>query len=339
MGMRLPVEHVMMVERDPFARMVLKARMREGKLEHVPIHDDIRTLTDIPPHDILIAGFPCQDVSNAGKKAGFEGKKSVLFYEVARIVGNARPPLVMLENVHNILNMKKVWQPVLQEMSRLGYDMFWTLIAAGQVGAPQKRVRWFCLCVKTRAEGDVPMVFGTDRMPKDGKCVGGVCHEVPGHELPMQKLAFPLIFRALEDVPCKGKILRQDVVRYRWNTPRASGGNSATRNMTYRSIRDLSSQLRFEINTKGRHMHQNPEWVEWLMGLPLGWTDVTRADTKPFPGWETEPCKRMAKTRPLHYADRCRCLGNMCVPQSAKVAFDVLTERAGVKIHEEKESI
>lgn len=339
MGLRLPVQHVMMVEKDPFARMVLKARMREGKLENVPIHDDIRTLTDPPPHDILIAGIPCQDVSNAGKKAGFTGKRTVLFYEMSRIARKARPPLVFLENVQHIVNMQGVWQPILAEMSQLGYDMMWTVVAAGQVGAPQKRARWFCLCVQTREEGEVPMVFGASKMHKDGQCVGGVCSAVPGHELPMHKLAFPLTFRALEGVPCRGKVLLHDVVRYRWCTPRASGGNSATRNMTYRSIRDISSQLRFEIGTKEKHMHQNPNWIEWLMGLPVGWTDVMRADTGAFAGWETEPCERMAATRPAHYTERCRCLGNMCVPQSAEIAFGVLTKRAGVKIEEEKQSI
>ncbi len=339
MGMMLPVHHVMMVERDPYARMVLEARMAEGMLDKVPIHDDICTLKDPPPHDILIAGFPCQDISGAGHCAGFGGKKSVLFYEVARLVNTARPKYVLLENVQNILNMTGVWQPVLKEMTRLGYDMYWTLVAAGHAGSPQKRMRWFCYCVRKREAGALEMTYGDDKMFKDGQCIGGVCTAVDGHQLPLSKLARPLVFRALKDVACRGKVITHDVKRYRWCTPRASGGNSATRNMTNRSTRDITSQLRFEVNTKERHMHHNPDWVDWLMGLPTGWTDVQRAETEPFQGWKYEPCKRMSAKRPDHYTDRCKCLGNMCVPHTAKIAYDILTVRAGVRIEKEKESI
>ena len=183
------------------------------------------------------------------------------------------------------------------------------------------------------------MFFGTEKMPKDGQCIQGLCSEVEGHGMPLCKLARPLTFRALEGIPCRGKVLTHDVVRYRWCTPRASGGNSATRNMTSRGIRDIASQLRFEVNTKGRYMHHNPDWLDWLMGLPVGWTDVQRERTEDFPGWKHEPCERMSAKRPPHYTDRCRCLGNMCVPQSARCAYDVLTKRVGVKIQEEKESI
>ena len=339
MGMMLPVHHVMMVEMDPYARMVLEARMAEGMLDKVPIHDDIRTLTEPPPHDILIAGFPCTDVSSAGKKAGFGGKKSVLFYEVARLAQTARPKYVFLENVQHITNMTGVWQPVMQEMSRLGYDMHWTMVAAGHAGSPQKRMRWFCYCVRQRDMGEIEMTFGGDKMPRDGQCLQGVCTQVPGHELPMYKLAHPLVFRALEGVKCRGKIHKGEVIRYRWVTPRAVGGNSATRNMTNRGIKDIASQLRFEIKTKERHMHINPNWTDWLMGLPVGWTDATRERTDSFTGWKEEPCKRMSATLPHHYRDRCKCLGNMCVPHTAKIAYDVLTRRASVKIQEEKQSI
>ena len=86
-------------------------------------------------------------------------------------------------------------------------------------------------------------------------------------------------------------------------------------------------------------MHHNPDWVDWLMGLPVGWTDVTRERTEPFSGWKEEPCKRMCARRPHHFRDRCKCQGNMCVPHTAKIAYDILTGRVGVKIQEEKESI
>ena len=86
---------VMYCEIDKRATDVLKARMKDGSLPKVPIHTDVTTLLSIPTGvDLLEAGFPCQDISCAGVQRGFHGKKSILFYHVARLVETSRPPLV-----------------------------------------------------------------------------------------------------------------------------------------------------------------------------------------------------------------------------------------------------
>ena len=79
MGRLLPFEPVMFCERDPFPRSVLARRIKSGDLPDVPIHEDVRTLNP-PDHDILIGGFPCQDISTLGLKKGLDGDKSSLYF-------------------------------------------------------------------------------------------------------------------------------------------------------------------------------------------------------------------------------------------------------------------
>lgn len=98
---------------------------------------------EIPAVDLICGGFPCQDISAAGHRAGLEGERSGLFYELIRILRVARPRWVVLENVANILAMPEVLGPVLSELHQSGYDGEWSVISAADVGAPHLRRRWF----------------------------------------------------------------------------------------------------------------------------------------------------------------------------------------------------
>jgi DNA (cytosine-5)-methyltransferase 1 len=93
--------------------------------------------------DLIAAGFPCQDISYAGKGAGLKGERSGLFYEVARIVGEMGPRYVVLENVSALLT--RGLDQVLGTLASLGYDAEWHCIPAAYVGAPHIRDRVFIL--------------------------------------------------------------------------------------------------------------------------------------------------------------------------------------------------
>lgn len=127
-------------EVDPFCRAVL-AQHWPG----VPIYDDVRTLTatalrrDGIAVDLICGGFPCQDVSFAGKRAGLEGARSGLWGEYRRIVGELRPRFVVVENVPGLLSLGM--GTVLGDLSALGYDAVWDCIPASAVGAPHRRDR------------------------------------------------------------------------------------------------------------------------------------------------------------------------------------------------------
>jgi DNA (cytosine-5)-methyltransferase 1 len=129
-------------EIDPFCRAVLKKHWK------VPIYEDVRELTasvlerDGIACDLLAAGFPCQDVSRAGSKAGIEGGRTGLWREVARLVGELGPRWCLLENVEGLLDGEGMAR-VLGDLATLGYDADWGCVDASYVGAPHKRSRVF----------------------------------------------------------------------------------------------------------------------------------------------------------------------------------------------------
>lgn len=141
------VRTVAYCEKDRYAQSVLLSRMAEGKLPLAPIWDDVTTLTDMElcplVVDIITGGFPCQDVSVAGKRKGLAGERSGLFYEIVRLTDELRPAFVFLENVPAIT--KRGGLEVINEFTKRGYRSAWTCVSAQAVGAPHKRERWFML--------------------------------------------------------------------------------------------------------------------------------------------------------------------------------------------------
>ena len=129
------------VEIDPWARRVL-AKHWPGVLRH----DDVRTF---PPAegdwhvDLICGGFPCQDISFAGKGDGLDGERSGLFFEILRIASLLRPRLILLENVSALL--VRGMDRVLGELASLGYDAEWECLPAAAFGAPHIRDRIFLL--------------------------------------------------------------------------------------------------------------------------------------------------------------------------------------------------
>lgn len=118
----------------------------------VPRWRDVRTFGRadfLGSVDVVAGGFPCQDISAAGKGAGIkEGTRSGLWFEFARIIGELRPRYAFLENVPAITTRDGV--RVLADLAALGYDARWGIVAASGVGAPHRRERWFCLAYRDR---------------------------------------------------------------------------------------------------------------------------------------------------------------------------------------------
>ncbi|MEV5084979.1 DNA cytosine methyltransferase [Streptomyces sp. NPDC056159] len=97
--------------------------------------------------DIITAGFPCQDISNAGKRVGIEGSRSGIWTNVSEAVRILRPKLVFLENVSAIRG--RGLSRVLGDLAESGYDAQWTCYRASGAGAPHHRDRWFCVAAPT----------------------------------------------------------------------------------------------------------------------------------------------------------------------------------------------
>lgn len=132
-------KHEFFCEIDSFCKSILRRHWPD-----VPIYDDITSLngTLVPEVDILVGGFPCQDVSCAGKRAGITlESRSGLWNEYKRIIKEKTPKYVVIENVKGLLS--KGMEDVLQDLSSIGYDAEWQCISASAFGAPHLRERIF----------------------------------------------------------------------------------------------------------------------------------------------------------------------------------------------------
>ena len=144
-------ETVQFVEIDPFCQQVL------GKhWPGVPIHRDVKTYAAQPGNvDVITAGFPCQDLSSAGKQAGLRGIRSGLFYEVLRLARELRPRFLVLENVANLVSHANgtTFQEVLFQIARAGFDAEWAVISAQDLGACHLRKRVWVVAYSSGADG------------------------------------------------------------------------------------------------------------------------------------------------------------------------------------------
>lgn len=198
------------VEIDDYATKVLE--------KHWPDVSRWRDVKTFPPDadnnwsvDVIAGGFPCQDISTAGKGAGINGERSGLFFEIIRLAGQLRPRAIVLENVSALL--VRGMGTVLAELAKVGYDAEWHCIPAAAVGAPHRRDRVFVIA-------------------------------------------------------CKKNVA--DSSSERQSRQRLHGGRFSQRRIKMGKQIGLSTAVK-EKRTTGT---LNPTWVEWLMGFPLGWTDL-----------------------------------------------------------------
>jgi DNA (cytosine-5)-methyltransferase 1 len=139
---RAGMRTVAFCEIDPYCQRVLRRHWPS-----VPCYDDVRSLTaerlraDGIAADVIAGGFPCQDISEAGKGIGIDGERSGLWVEYARIIGDVRPYFVIVENTAVLLT--RGLQRVIGDLASVGYDAEWSIISACALGAPHPRERMF----------------------------------------------------------------------------------------------------------------------------------------------------------------------------------------------------
>jgi len=106
---------------------------------------DIRKVSteEIPEHDLLVGGFPCQAFSIAGKRLGFDDTRGTLFFEIARILKNKQPKNFILENVKGLIshNSGQTFRTIISTIAELGYDCQWSVLNSKNFGVPQNRER------------------------------------------------------------------------------------------------------------------------------------------------------------------------------------------------------
>lgn len=141
------------VELEPWSASVLLARQNDGLLPPFPVWDDVRTFDGRPWRglvDVVSGGFPCQDISAAGKGAGIDGARSGLWREMHRIINEVRPEFAFLEN--SPLLVGRGLARVLGDLAEIGYDAEWLVLGADDVGAPHVRKRIWILGMDRNAD-------------------------------------------------------------------------------------------------------------------------------------------------------------------------------------------
>jgi DNA (cytosine-5)-methyltransferase 1 len=130
------------VEWEAYPASVLCARQNDGLLSPFPIWDDIQTFDGNPWRgiiDVVSGGFPCQDISAAGKGAGIDGERSGMWGEMARVIREVRPRFVFVEN-SPMLTSRGLGR-VLGDLASMGFDARWGVLGAADVGANHQRDR------------------------------------------------------------------------------------------------------------------------------------------------------------------------------------------------------
>ncbi|WP_040625301.1 DNA cytosine methyltransferase [Moraxella macacae] len=151
------IEFVFASEFDKFAQQTYYANY--GELPHGDITQiDVK---DIPHHDIILAGFPCQAFSVAGLRKGFEDTRGTLFFDVARIAKHHRPKLIFLENVKGFKNHDKgnTFKVVKRTLEDLGYRVYADILNAKNFGIPQNRERIYIIAILNEFNQDGAIDF------------------------------------------------------------------------------------------------------------------------------------------------------------------------------------
>ena len=170
---RAGMETVAFCEFDKHARKVLNKHWPE-----IPIHNDVRELDGKQYRgsvDVVCGGFPCQDLSQAGKQAGFSGERSSLYREMLRIISECLPRYAIFENVTGLLTGEsgRWFGQFLYDLASIGYDAEWHCISASFLGAPHHRDRVWVVAYPNAVDG--PKWFYTispqmvEKRMKDGR--------------------------------------------------------------------------------------------------------------------------------------------------------------------------
>ncbi|MCX4557480.1 DNA cytosine methyltransferase [Streptomyces phaeochromogenes] len=324
-------------ENDPYAAAVYAARHpgvpNLGDITAVDWH----TVRELYAPDAVGAGFPCRNISNAGRRDGINGQWSRVWKNVAQAVGVLRPRLVFLENVAAIRSRGRGLDVVAADLAALGYDVRWTCLRAGdpEIGAPHPRDRWFAVA-HPAAEDPYRTAWGQRRPSAAGEAQEGRARTDAGGRsgLPARAhagggafledgdgialLSTPVVadargtrnwtarrtpgkkFSAGKTLTDIAWLLPADFDRNQWTASDGTDYGPAIHRWTVITGRPAPAPS--EPGARGNR-RLTPLFVEWMMGLPTGWVTAV-------PG--------------IPRKEQLKILGNGVVPQQAHHAYGLL---------------
>lgn len=170
-------------------------------------HGDINNIQagDIPAHQIVCAGFPCQAFSIAGKQKGFTDTRGTLFFQVVRIIEWHQPPVIFLENVKNLVRHDhgKTFEIVIETLESLGYQVFHQIFNASHFGLPQNRQRIYIVAFHKNINAE-NFVFP---QPSDQPvCLQDILEKYPTHAKIIQRDDINIYKNYLPEILASGEI-------------------------------------------------------------------------------------------------------------------------------------
>lgn len=297
------------VENNKYCQAVLRKHWPSAT-----IYDDITQVNwaEVPKVDVLTGGFPCQDISNAGKRKGITGERSGLWKEFAKAISVLRPRVVFIENVSALIN--RGLNVVLRDLATLGYNAEWSCLPARSVGAPHKRDRVFIIAYTNCKWSDWKQCATSVAETRGGRTMAE--SDIPNTHRSrfkeyLQSKEGRLTFKSNTDVayaefvrPSERSAQGTDSRGQRAVCSLGLQGREVGRNFAKRSIRDEKERLQEFRNTIGRTQ------------------------------WETEPnvdrmVNGVSKGLDNHiWRERIKSLGNAVVPQCAQFFAERIKEVA-----------
>jgi DNA (cytosine-5)-methyltransferase 1 len=278
-------ETAFMCDIDKYASIVIKERWG------VPNLGDMKQVdwSNVEPVDILTAGYPCQPFSTAGQRKGSADDRHLWPY-IKEIISHLQPSRVILENVRGHLTLG--FKEVLQDLTEIGYDARWAIVRASDVGAPHRRERLFCVAQPTDSNSVRFNLreLGTTRHQGQSQSESAQCCETASntHSEGLQGTG-----NETNDITNGGVSNTNDKCE-------SYDGQMSQLGSRFASRREM--QLRRAPNPLDINNKLNAKFVEYMMGLPVGWvTDLE-----------------------ISRSQQLKLLGNGVVPQQAYYAIDKL---------------
>ena len=309
---------VQFVEWEPYCQRILSQHF-----PNTPIHGDITTFfPEQGAADVICGGFPCQDISTAGKQAGIkQGTRSGLFYELMRVVRTVRPRYVVMENVAAILT--NGLDTVLGELAEAGFDAEWACIPASAVGACHQRDRWWLVAYAN--DGHITPEQPQHRQQRQAIAADGSGDQPAAHSASTgsqtpQQARFPLdaaqagarlepVVGGGADVAANPESVRR---RARTGQGASQAGYQEPRAGDHGSGSDASNP------NSQRQQEQHPAAIADRQGWPR-WGNAPRSLSPDWRSYLSEPVLRRGDDGLSGRVDRLKALGNAVVPQVAMI--------------------
>lgn len=280
------------VEWEPYPASVLCARQNDGLLPPFPIWDDVQTFDGKPWRgivDVVSGGFPCQDISAAGKGAGIDGERSGMWREMARIICEVRPRFVFVENSPMLTS--RGLGTVLGDLAAMGFNARWGVLGAADIGANHQRDR----------------IWIVGKLANSKKLLGNGGND--NARISVEREA-----QSEFGNDCWSK-----VVAYA-NSAHGEGNKRSERTQQEHTNADSTSQL---ADTK------NEGYVRWFRGMGAAQSQYNHRGSQGYgrrEWWQAEPDLGRVADGVAARMDRLKAIGNGQVPLCAATAWRILND-------------